>query len=100
MDETLEAKLRNQLSPLYGIADLVLLMDENPEIKKHVIQMAKQASKNKPTIDLILRGIEAKTENKPDVLRIAFEAGREKIQHPDWDYVYEDFDAFIKQCQG
>jgi len=28
-------------------------------------------------------------------LREAFEKGREKIKHPDWDYVYESADEYI-----
>lgn len=30
--------------------------------------------------------------------REAFEAAREKIDHPDWDYVYEDYETYKKQC--
>ena len=48
--ETLEAKLRNQLSPLYGLADLVLLGYDNPEIKPILIREAKKALKNRKKI--------------------------------------------------
>lgn len=75
--ETLEAKLRNQLSPLYGLADIILLLDENPDLKPILIQQAKQSQLNMKKIDLLLKGIEAKTEDLPDVLRQAFYAGCE-----------------------
>ena len=42
-NETLEAKLRNQLSPIYGLVDMILLMEEKPEIKELLIKQAKQA---------------------------------------------------------
>lgn len=66
-NETLEAKLRNQLSPIYGLADMILLIDEKPEMKQLIIEQAKQAVKNKEAIDLLLVEIEAKTLSKPDV---------------------------------
>lgn len=66
-NETLEAKLRNQLSPIYGLADMILLIDEKPEMKQLIIEQAKQAVKNKDVIDLLLVEIEAKTLSKPDV---------------------------------
>ncbi len=78
-NETLEAKLRNQLSPIYGLVDMILLMEEKPEIKELLIKQAKQAVKNKKIIDLLLAGIEAKTLNKPDVMRRAFVAGQLNI---------------------
>lgn len=56
--ETLEAKLRNQLSPIYGLADLVLLIDEKEGIKQLCIEQAKQAIKNKEEIDNLLVNIE------------------------------------------
>lgn len=98
-NETLEAKLRNQLSPIYGLVDMILLMEEKPEIKKLLINQAKQAVANKEKIDFLLAGIEAKTLNKPDVMRNAFDAGRERIKHPDFDFVYDDFDDYISRKQ-
>lgn len=68
-NETLEAKLRNQLSPIYGLVDMILLMEEKPEIKELLIKQAKQAVTNKEIIDLLLAEIEAKTLNKPAVIR-------------------------------
>jgi hypothetical protein len=32
-------------------------------------------------------------------LQRAFEAGRKKIDHPDWDYVYEDFAAYRQKLE-
>ena len=57
--ETAEAKLRNQLSPLYGLASAVLRIDDHPEMKRIVFDMANQAIKNKEAIDLLLVEIEA-----------------------------------------
>lgn len=96
-NETLEAKLRNRLSPLYSLVDMILLMEKKPEIKELLIEQAKQAVVNKEVINLLLVGIEAKTVDKPDVMRNAFDAGRERIAHPDWDFVYNDFDEYINQ---
>lgn len=110
--ETLEAKLRNQLSPIYGLADMILLLDEKPEIKELLIKQAKQVKINKPIIDLLLKGIEAKTEDKPDVLREAFEAGRnfQFGEHKSWETYNPftgnkqpnkelDFDDWIKKAK-
>lgn len=96
MCETLEAKLRNQLSPIYGLVDMILLMEKNQEIKELIIEQAKQALDNKDKIDFLLTSIEAKTLNKPDAIRNAFEAGR--------NFTYDDFDDYITkinydQCQ-
>lgn len=95
--ETLEAKLRNQLTPIYGLADLVLLLDLRPEIKHILVNQAKQVMRNKQSIHLILQGIEAKIIDKPDLLRMAFDAGRERIKHPDWGFVWDDFDDWLQR---
>lgn len=58
--ETLEAKLRNQLTPLYGLSDLILLLDDNPDLKPILIEMAKLAQKSKKEIDRLLIEIENK----------------------------------------
>lgn len=31
--------------------------------------------------------------------RTAFEAGRARIDHPDWDYIYETFEDYLKSKQ-
>lgn len=31
------------------------------------------------------------------VIERAFNAGRERIPHPDWDFVYEDHEEYIKK---
>ncbi len=31
------------------------------------------------------------------VIERAFDAGRERIPHPDWDFVYEDHEEYIKK---
>lgn len=97
--ETLEAKLRNQLTPLYGLVDMILLMDNKPEVREILIRQAKQAINSKEKVDLLLSGIEAKTLSKPNVMRKAFDAGRERISHPDWDYLYDDFDDWISKIK-
>lgn len=32
-------------------------------------------------------------------LEAAFEAGRERISHPDWDFVYETFEEYTKSLK-
>jgi len=59
--ETLEAKLRNQLSPIYGLA---LAMEKNPQIMNIVIGMAKEATANKARIDELLSEIEKQREGE------------------------------------
>ena len=96
-NETLEAKLRNQLSPIYGLADMILLMNKKPEIKDLLIKQAKQVVKNKEIIDLLLAGIEAKTLNKPDVMRRAFYAGCESRNEEYQVETYEQsFEEWLK----
>lgn len=57
-EETLEAQLRNQLSPLYALADAVLKMDEKPGLKPIVTEMAVQAILNRSKIKTLLEQIE------------------------------------------
>ncbi len=57
--ETLEAKLRNQLGPIYGLADVVLAIDKKEGIKEIAIKMAKQVMVNKDQITVLLEAIEA-----------------------------------------
>lgn len=64
MKETLEAKLRNQLSPIYGLVDMILLMEKNPEIKELLVKQAKQCVKNKQVIDSLLLEMEGKIMKK------------------------------------
>lgn len=60
-NETLVAKLRNQLSPIYGLANMILMMEEKPEIKQLIIKQSEQVVKNKTKIDQLLTAIEAQT---------------------------------------
>jgi hypothetical protein len=91
MEETLEAMLRNQLSPLYGLADMILEMDKHPDLKRFVIEQAKQAIKNKENIIKILEGIEAKTRNKPDIIRKAFYAAYPNKDEKERELAFEDW---------
>ena len=58
--ETLEAKLRNQLTPIYGLAQMVLLLKKNPAMQDILIMSAKQVIKNQKKIDFLLKKIENK----------------------------------------
>ncbi len=62
--ETLEAKLRNQLTPIYGLADMVLAMEKhefkNTELNKLVVETAKQVKKNQLQIINLLQQIESR----------------------------------------
>jgi hypothetical protein len=98
-EETLEAKLRNQLTPIYGLADVILMIEEKPELLKIAIEMAKQSIENKNNINLILSGIEAKTMDKPDLLRIAFYKGCDsRLENKDKSNE-ELFDNWVKNEQ-
>lgn len=61
--ETNIAKLRNQLSPHYGLPEMILMLDEHPEIKPLLIEQAKQAKQNKDRIDELLTLIEEELDN-------------------------------------
>lgn len=60
--ETLEAKLRNQLTPVVGLAEMVLIMDKDeknkPALMKLVVKTAKQVLKNNLKIIKLLQDIE------------------------------------------
>lgn len=58
--ETLEAKLRNQLTPLYGLADMVLALEKNPKLMPIIIQNAEQVNINKRKIEQLLSAMESK----------------------------------------
>lgn len=57
-NETLEAKLRNKLSPFYNLAKMVLAMEKNPKIKDLVIKEAEKVIENRKIIDELLLKIE------------------------------------------
>lgn len=57
-NETPVAKLRNQLTPLYGLAQLVIKLNTNPELIPIIIESAQQAINNKEEIDKLLKEIE------------------------------------------
>ena len=57
-EETSVAKLRNALSPHYGLPDMVLMMDKRPEIRPLLFKQAEQAKKNGERIRELLTLIE------------------------------------------
>lgn len=63
--ETLEEKLRNKLSPLYGMAKMVLAMENNEKagLKELVIKAAKDAIESKNTIKELLSLIEEEKDS-------------------------------------
>lgn len=62
--ETLTAKLRNALNPAYGLAQMILLAEENGDKKEDMweilVEAAKQAEKQQERIDKILSKLEDK----------------------------------------
>lgn len=62
--ETLTAKLRNALNPAYGLAQMILLAEENGDKKEDMweilVEAAKQAEKQQERIDKILSRLEEK----------------------------------------
>ncbi len=58
--ETVEAKLRNQLTPIYSLAKSVLLLENNADMKPIIIDMANQVLKNSDEINKLLIEIESK----------------------------------------
>lgn len=64
-NETAVGKLRNQLSPHYGLPEMVILYLEGTENKRQqleqfLLMQAKQAQSNKKRIDELLIEIEAR----------------------------------------
>ena len=63
-NETAVAKLRNMLSPHYGLPEVVLAMDsltdndQKKELFKILVEQCKQSQKNKKRIDELLNEIE------------------------------------------
>ena len=74
-DETLSAKLRNALSPHYGLPSVILKLREHLEILKIVEDMAEQALKNNFRIDALLNAIDSSPPPK--------EGGRE-VEFAEW----------------
>jgi len=62
--ETLTAKLRNALNPAYGLAQMILLAEDNGDKKDEMwdllVEAAKQAEKQQERIDKILSKLEDK----------------------------------------
>ena len=61
-NETLEAKLRNVLTPIYGLAALVILAKDNPDVNELVYESAKQVVNSDKRIRELLKAIEAEKE--------------------------------------
>jgi len=65
-NETAVDKLRNQLSPHYGLPEMILAIENHPEKKdglmKLIIEQGKQAQANKQRIDELLIEIENPTK--------------------------------------
>ena len=78
--ETPQAKLRNQLTPLYGLASMVMMKNDSDDpVVKHemeliILDTAKQAIENKKRIDELLIEIDSL-----DALREENEKLKEKI---------------------
>lgn len=60
--ETTTAKLRNQLGPLYSLADTVLLLKDNPQLMDILLRQAEQCVINKEAIHPLLLQIEAEKD--------------------------------------
>ncbi len=58
--ESPESKLRNSLTPIYNLAEMVLLMDKKEGLKEVVMDTAKQVIANRKRIDELLVMIENK----------------------------------------
>lgn len=84
--ETHEAKLRNQMGPMYGLYQMVnAFADEKDENKKTallkmIIDSAKQAEKCEPQVKSLLSTIE-KT-NRRNVTEGQIEVLKQHIEHP------------------
>lgn len=65
MEKTVEtpiAKLRNQLTPIYGLVDMVLMIDAKIEMKELCIEEAERCIKNSEKIKPLLTEIESQIE--------------------------------------
>ena len=84
--ETHEAKLRNQMSPMYGLYEMVLFFAEDKDQKKKeaimkiMISSAKQAKKCAPKVKELLLTIE--NNNEKNVIKGQIEILQEHIEHP------------------
>lgn len=58
--ETLPAKLRNQLSPIFNLIELVLLESDNEQIKDLILSEAKTIQQNRKNILDLIEKIEEK----------------------------------------
>ena len=61
-NETAVAKLRNQLSPHYGLPEMIFAIDKHPKMKELLIAQANQANENKKRIDELLVEIESDSD--------------------------------------
>jgi hypothetical protein len=65
--------------------------------RKHIVSILKESVEMYYSIE----GNQA--NSKPancaifDVMQRAFYAGRERIKHPDWDFIYDDFEDYWKE---
>ena len=63
-DESLCAKLRNALSPHYGLPSVISKLRKHPEILNIAEDMSEQAIKNNLRIDTLLNAIDSQLEGK------------------------------------
>lgn len=101
MEETLEAKLRNELSPIYCLCDLINVINDGnykEEQLNEILELIKNSSiliKDKQKdLNNVLEAMEANSTNNVDLFRKSFNDAR-KLDENDV-YLYENFDVYAK----
>jgi dsDNA-specific endonuclease/ATPase MutS2 len=56
--ETVEARIKNLLNPIYTLAQMCVELENHPELLKSVIEQAKQAVSNKENLDELLKHVD------------------------------------------
>lgn len=69
--ETPHAKLRNALTPAYSLAGIVLMIDENPDLKSTLDETSKQCLANKDLINSLLQEIESTIPNEKKIDKVS-----------------------------
>lgn len=91
-EETLTAKLRNQLSPIYGLAEMIINSENDSDLMALTIEQARQAISLKSVIDNLLLAIEHEQQPSP---AMTLEECKEQVAKK---YGHYNFTAFYLRC--
>lgn len=94
--ETVIGKLRNQLTPIYGLVDMVLMIDAKVEMKELCIEEAERCIKNAEKIKPLLSEIESRiTSLESELEERKWISVEERLPEEDDHYIFKNQNKLV-----